>query len=274
MTNKELGKRIKEIRLKLGKSQEEFGKLFEPPAPKSAVSRWEHGGKPNKKRLVKIAELGGTTVDELVNGSLVDAINTLTSVLYNEYFEYLDYMSNEGTTWKSYVVSKASNSSAETNYTNMSQLFAFLEYDNFLNDRDKDNLGDYNRQNLIAGFKYCANEVLKIATSEGISPTDTPLLIRLFLDVETKHFSNMKSDNEGLFNTAIDALNTAISSVHNLVYGFDQKLLRKGSLGETKIPNTIDKEIYNEVNKILFTTRNQLIRLAEDNNIKIDKDIR
>ena len=118
-------------------------------------------------------------------------------------------MSNEGTTWKSYVVSKASNSSAETNYTNMSQLFALLEYDNFLNDRDKDNWGDYNRQNLIAGFKYCANEVLKIATSEGISPTDTPLLIRLFLDVETKHFSNMKSDNEGLFNTAIDALNTA-----------------------------------------------------------------
>ena len=72
MANKDLGKRIKEIRLKLVKSQEEFGNLFDPPAPKSAVSRWEHGGSPNKKRLKKIAKLGQTTVDYLLNGSSDD----------------------------------------------------------------------------------------------------------------------------------------------------------------------------------------------------------
>lgn len=74
MTNKELGKRIKEIRLKLGKSQEEFGELFNPPAPKSAVSRWEHGGNPNKKRIKKIAELGNVSVDYLLNGSIDQTI--------------------------------------------------------------------------------------------------------------------------------------------------------------------------------------------------------
>lgn len=275
MNNKNnLGNRIRSIRTKLGKSQEEFGKLFDPPAPKSAVSRWEHGGSPNKKRLAKIAELGGVTVDELVNGSLLDAINTLTSVLYKEYFEYLDYMANEGTTWKNYVASKASNSEGETNYTNMSQLFAYLEYDDFLKDSSKKNSDNYHRENLIAGFRYCANEVLKIATAERIKPTETGLLIRLFFEVEMKHFSNMKSDNEGLFNTAIDGLNQTVSSTHNLVYGLNQNLLRKGKFAEIEIPNTIDKKIYKEASKILLTARKQLIRLAEDNNIKIDKDIR
>lgn len=65
LDNRYLGKKIKEIRLSLGKNQEEFGQLFEPPAPKSAVSRWEHGGSPNKKRLKKIAELGGVSVSDL-----------------------------------------------------------------------------------------------------------------------------------------------------------------------------------------------------------------
>ena len=64
--NKELGDRIKQIRLRLGKSQEEFGQLFNPPAPKSAVSRWEHGGSPNKRRLKRIAELGNVSVTYLM----------------------------------------------------------------------------------------------------------------------------------------------------------------------------------------------------------------
>lgn len=67
--NIELGNRIKAIRMKLGKNQTEFGNMFDPPAPKGAVSRWEHGGSPNKKRLKKIADLGGISVEFLVNGA-------------------------------------------------------------------------------------------------------------------------------------------------------------------------------------------------------------
>lgn len=66
--NYQLGRRIKDIRLRLGKNQEEFGQLFDPPAPKSAVSRWEHGGYPNRQRLVKIAKIGNISIGQLVNG--------------------------------------------------------------------------------------------------------------------------------------------------------------------------------------------------------------
>lgn len=67
--NIELGNRIKAIRMKLGKNQTEFGNMFDPPAPKGAVSRWEHGGSPNKKRLKRIADLGDVSVEFLVNGA-------------------------------------------------------------------------------------------------------------------------------------------------------------------------------------------------------------
>lgn len=71
-----MGNRIKAIRKSLGKSQEEFGQLFDPPAPKSSVSYWENGGGPNKRRLQKIAELGGVSVEYLINGSQLSITDT------------------------------------------------------------------------------------------------------------------------------------------------------------------------------------------------------
>ena len=50
--------------------------MFDPPAPKGAVSRWEHGGSPNKKRLKKIADLGGVSVEYLINGNRLSFSDT------------------------------------------------------------------------------------------------------------------------------------------------------------------------------------------------------
>lgn len=63
----EVGNRIKDIRLSLGLTMEEFGKLFYEHAAQSIISRWEVGKSvPNAYRLKKIAELGNTTVQELL----------------------------------------------------------------------------------------------------------------------------------------------------------------------------------------------------------------
>ncbi len=64
-----LGSRIKAIRQKRGENQEQFGKHFTPPSNKGTVSRWESGiSKPSAQRLREIAELGGVTVNFLLNG--------------------------------------------------------------------------------------------------------------------------------------------------------------------------------------------------------------
>ncbi|MGH2116173.1 helix-turn-helix domain-containing protein [Aerococcus urinaeequi] len=74
--NKRLGERIKKIRKKLGMSQLEFSKAI--GATKSAVSNWENGyNAPNNERLKAIANLGNTTVDALLYGSLNERVGNL-----------------------------------------------------------------------------------------------------------------------------------------------------------------------------------------------------
>jgi len=64
---KHVGFRIKLIRKQLGLTMEEFSKKFSPSADKSNVSRWEKNkALPSNERLSKIAELGNTTVEELL----------------------------------------------------------------------------------------------------------------------------------------------------------------------------------------------------------------
>lgn len=78
MDNKVLGAKIKRIRQNKGMTMEEFGKLFK--ANKSNVSSWESGRtKPSNARLLMLAEIGNTTVDELLNVN-----NLVYVVLYGE----------------------------------------------------------------------------------------------------------------------------------------------------------------------------------------------
>lgn len=64
---KQVGMRIKDIRLSLGESMEEFGKRFD--TSKGTVNNWEKGRNlPNKSNLLKIAKLGKMTPSELLKG--------------------------------------------------------------------------------------------------------------------------------------------------------------------------------------------------------------
>ena len=61
---KTTGERIKDIRLELGETLEEFGERFN--TSKVTVFNWEKGRNlPNKSNLKKIAEIGGVSVEEL-----------------------------------------------------------------------------------------------------------------------------------------------------------------------------------------------------------------
>lgn len=69
-SNREIGNRIKLIRISVGKNQEDFGYSFDPPINKSSISRWESGKTmPSSRRLREIAEIGGVSVEYLLNGN-------------------------------------------------------------------------------------------------------------------------------------------------------------------------------------------------------------
>lgn len=70
-----VAQRIKDLRISLGLSMEEFGKKLS--TSKGAVNNWEKGKNlPNNYRLKTIAELGETTVEYLLTGriSIQDAV--------------------------------------------------------------------------------------------------------------------------------------------------------------------------------------------------------
>lgn len=70
LENIAIGQRIKNIRLSLGETTEEFSKHFDPPASKGTISKWENGKYlPNNQRKKVISELGKITVNELLYGS-------------------------------------------------------------------------------------------------------------------------------------------------------------------------------------------------------------
>ncbi|MGX7059867.1 helix-turn-helix domain-containing protein [Vagococcus humatus] len=67
----EVGKRISIIRKSLGKNMDEFGELVSG-ASKSNVSKWENGvSLPSNERLKIIAEIGNTTVENLLHGEQI-----------------------------------------------------------------------------------------------------------------------------------------------------------------------------------------------------------
>ena len=81
---KAIGARIKSIRLEKGLTLHEFGNMI-GGADRSIASRWERGvSLPNNERLKTIAEIGGTTVDFLLYGSLDDYARSLLNDLEKE----------------------------------------------------------------------------------------------------------------------------------------------------------------------------------------------
>lgn len=82
----EVGLRIKEIRLKLGYSMDEFASRIDDKAKSGTVSNWETGKNlPNNKRLNRIAELGNVSLLYLLKGE-----KSLYDMSEKELYEQLD----------------------------------------------------------------------------------------------------------------------------------------------------------------------------------------
>ena len=258
MKNNSMGEKIKKIRLDLGKSQFEFGQLFNPPAPKSAVSRWEHGGSPNKKRLKRIAELGNVPVDFLTNGDLISAIDNLYNFLYAEYENYIDYMTVESHDVRSYIVDNAeNNTSSRMKYQSIAEFFSYI---NLLM------IGNNDLKNL---FNLCAGKVYQEAKVEHIKANDEGMLLNLFVDVAKRQAFNLERDNNGLLNMLSEGIDELAEKIHRLYFGIDQNKLgniyssRKLSSEEqdVELPNTIDKKLFDNAESLLKETKKEIKKL-------------
>lgn len=68
-SNRSMGKRIREIRKSLHLSQDEFGKLFDPPLSQTSIYFYETGQRePNMSTLVQLSHLGNRSIDWILKG--------------------------------------------------------------------------------------------------------------------------------------------------------------------------------------------------------------
>lgn len=256
LKNEDMGRKIKQIRLDLGKSQFEFGQLFDPPAPKSAVSRWEHGGSPNKKRLKKIAELGNVPIDFLTDGNLVRAVDNLYNFLYVEYENFQEYMQDDKNDVRSYITNYAEdNTSSRLKYQSMSELFSYIDLDTMFS-------GNVNQT-----FNECAMQVFKEAKAQHVKPSDENILLNLFVDVAKRRAFGLERNNKGLIKTLSDGIDELEIKIHQLCFGIDQNKVGKvtdSSDLDIVLPNSIDKELFNDVEKLLKDTKQKAKNLAKE----------
>jgi len=99
-----LSQKIKATRLSLGLKQGDFAALFD--TLQSTVSRWENGTAPEHRHLLKLAELAGVTIEQLLNendagldgkGAKKDILSDATIIGYvGNGAEVLFYQSDNG----------------------------------------------------------------------------------------------------------------------------------------------------------------------------------
>ena len=269
-----MGRRIKSIREKLGKNQSEFGELFNPPAPKSAVSRWEHGGSPNKKRLAEIAKLGETTVDGLVYGTLEESVFDVAADLYSHYPQWRTVVDDSG---REKYVSLGKSSYDKTNRRNASDVFSFVESDHYISypklkkgedgatkEENSKLLGEYYNKNLIVGLKACARVALVEAKLLEISPSDKATLLRLILEAAERHFSGETATDTGVLNIVIHSMEDATNKLYAITHGIKNN---HEKAEEVTYPAKINKKFFSEMESLLDETQEKAFKIASKYNV-------
>ena len=83
-----VGNRIRDIRLELGETMEEFWKRFD--TSKGTINNWEKDrNKPNKSNLKTIADVGKISVEELLYGDQCTKI-TVENKLFENLRRYIE----------------------------------------------------------------------------------------------------------------------------------------------------------------------------------------
>jgi transcriptional regulator with XRE-family HTH domain len=239
--NIKLGDRIKRIRLSKGLNQSQFGESFEPAAARSIVSRWESGKSvPNAKRLRKIAELGGISVSELLNGSIDELIDSTADYLYSVYSQNFDENSMPKTDGVKSLIHKINTHEDTSTYEDqdfVSALSIILTIDNDEYVEDSVNL------NIKRGIAYCASEVKRKLNGWGPSDFSRSRILFHFQSAADDHIYGYTPDNHGLLMAARDGINTTILQLQEIANAFGDPDLKK-------LPKGIDKNFYKELERI------------------------
>lgn len=267
-----LGSQILELRKELKMNQNDFGKLFSPPATKGIVSKWEHGiTVPSPERLFIISELSGKDVETLLYGSLRGAV---ISVIDNADSYMSDVLNSK--TKEEFVYSNGSTDLEKTNFLrHVYDFIIFSENDYFgtkqpsvwkrhrENEKYQDTPSDeleikkYNQDEYIASRRYFLKNVLPLLKATGVKPYQHSIIMTLLANSAEDHFNNITRTDSGV----ISALSQGIEEIEGRL----SDLTTAGTAsGTVNLPNEINPELIRRATDLLAATSDAIDKLQEE----------
>lgn len=245
--NKTLGDQIKKLRLSRKENQEQFGKLFNPPATKGVVSKWENGKSiPSLERLKLISKLSGKDMNVLLYGSLKGAVNQAAEYIKKIQFEYFDKWGNpiKGKPVKSdFKISVAFDVLPFILHDSYIKFPSSLKHhqDKEFSELEQKEYDQYLWDNFIKGLDYCSKETYQKAKIMGVEPYQEEIIFRLFQETAKNHFDEIDRTNDGAINLVSNGLDDIGTHLNALRYTSYKNKTRQ------ELPNKIDDELYKKL---------------------------
>lgn len=270
-SNETLGTQIRKLRKSRNDSQESFGKLFTPPATKGIVSKWENDITiPSDDRLNVISKLSGKSKNELLNGSLHSVISDFSDFVAQQYVRYSNKI---GTIDSNRIFSdKAQTSDKKMVYALNTVLYigndAYTRFPKVKKIKKKSDeavfqkIKQFHEINLSKGLRYCATDTEQIAQVLKVTADQKLLIYKLFSESAESHFSDQERTNEGALNIVELGVEETSQKLYSLFHSID----KEGK--SVELPNTIDKELYNQLNSALDELDSRLGKIRQDYGIE------
>lgn len=262
----DVGLRIKKIRKKEGKTLEEFGELFSPPASKSIVSRWENGKSiPNVKRLQRLSEIANCSVDEILYGTLEENILMLM-------YRCLNYI-NVDYKYLTDILKVEGYSASEIYY--MKNFILFFKEDGFdipptedlrphedgFTERYREwKKGTLNSKGFSKkGIEYILKASESRAKGLGVRTNDHVHLMEIIAEESQRHFDGQIYTNVGLKNTVLAELDKLEYKIDDFVTVYNNKTGKS-----IRLNNDVDYSYYKSIKDFILQVRDDFVDLYGD----------
>lgn len=266
-----LGSQIRELRKSRNDSQETFGKLFDPPATKGVVSKWENDITiPSDDRLSIISKLSGKSKSELLNGSLHGVIADFSDFVFHLYNRYCNDIGTIDSN-KIFADQKRT-SNKKMIYALNTILFigndAYTKFSKAKKDEAESGkstfqkIKQFHEVNLSKGLRYCATDTERVAQTLKVTADQKLLIYKLFSESAERHFSNQERTNEG----ALTIVELGIEDTGQKLYSLFHSVDKEGK--SVELPNNIDEKLYNQLNAILDEFDSRLYKIRQDYGIE------
>lgn len=272
--NNNLSKIIKTIRIQHKMTQEKFGNIFTPAAAKSIVSRWEKGQSvPSPERLLKISELSGYSVEELLYGTLQNAITELAKEAWSKVDAFFRNQKklNKEISSSSFISSSSDPSERQfledvfsfaifkkESYFGTPRPKALVEKTDKRTQTEQKEIYNFYRQECTAGYDLLCNRAYNVCKKTGVKPYEKEKIMHILAKEAELAFNDIDRNNEGLVNFAVGQLdNLYANEIPHFIYG------RDSNDNEVKLSSAISTDLEKKIENMIANLSNEIYNLVQ-----------